>query len=183
MRTKLMLGLGACGLLTTLAACTTSGSSIPAPTVTTTQTVTATPATSAPPASPLGMKVGAVYTVPKEGTTAAVLAYDDQTPGSGAESGNRLVALEVKVCATKTESVGNGAWSLIGADDSTSDIKITGGGLKEPQYQDGNTLVAGECARGWITFDIAKDQKVARAKYNPEDSKNRSLGVALWNLR
>lgn len=77
-------------------------------------------------------------------------------------------ALEVKVCAAHHLSVSDGPWSLVGADSSSNDVKVSGGGLKEPEYPGyPDPLNAGDCVLGWITFDVPKSEHIVAAKYAP----------------
>lgn len=168
-----------------LTACSGSTHAGRTTTVTATATVTRTVKPAAPtPASPTTYRVGQTYTVPNDGTRATVLGHarEHSTEDSASGRTKDYYSINVKVCAAHKTTVGDGAWTLVGSDDSTNDTIVTGGGLQEPQYVNGNVLNAGECARGWITFDVPRVEKIAVAKYSPGDGKGATLGTARWRL-
>lgn len=171
-------------------ACSASTKTVAGPTVTqtatttttTTATATVTASPSAVPQSSAGLKLGATYVIPGDGTRVAVLAYRHNSAGGGQSAGAIYDSIEVKVCVAHAVSVSAAPWSLVGANDSTSGTTVTGGGLQEPQYIDDNPLKAGECARGWITFDVAKSERIVAAKYAPSNASGDRLPTAKWRL-
>lgn len=129
------------------------------------------------------LETGQEYTIPGDGTQATVMGFE-RGSSSHAEKGMIYDALEVKVCAAShATTVGDAPWSLIGADDSTNDDVVTGGGLKEPQYIDGNPLNQGDCALGWITFDVPQSEHIVAAKYAPSGPHGKPLPYAKWTVR
>jgi hypothetical protein len=168
-----------------LTACTAAPSE-PAPTVTVTATttVTATPQAEVAPAStthPVGETVDR-----SEGwrTTLHGVNLDPAPDGPQPQSpGNKWVSLDVENCAGPSETeayINSSPWRIVAADNRQYQASGTGyGTFPTPDYAFGDTPIsAGECIRGWITFDVARDATLVSVKYQTTTGEE-----TVWNLQ
>jgi hypothetical protein len=158
------LALGACG--------STAGPNQPAALSTPTTgrpstTTTAAPAASggsttsstSPPGPPL--RIGENGTT-RDGNTIRVLSYQQPVAGTVLEAGagQEFAAVEAEVCA--------GRRSVPRVSPDSFKVELTDGsrrgriyfGPKEPQLAD-TSLPTGQCARGWISFEVPEGKRPA----------------------
>ena len=62
------------------------------------------------------------------------------------------------------------SWAVVGADGSRYPSKFVSDGIpqspKFPQSEVDGVFLAGECARGWITFDVPAGVQVAKVRHD-----------------
>lgn len=106
--------------------------------------------------------------------------------GSTPEEGNRWDAALVKACnVSLTEDDGRDlianfdVWGLNDSDDGRfGELDLTPSPAPEPQWQSFKKLNAGQCAKGWVVFDLPDDAAPTSVVYsfNSEDQ-------ATWALK
>ncbi|OWV13594.1 hypothetical protein [Micromonospora wenchangensis] len=97
-------------------------------------------------------------------------------PRPDEQPGYVWAAIDVKVCALKSDaapngiSVSNGPWTLVYADDSQIEASSVGyNQFPEPGYPFGEkTLAPSRCVRGWITFGVPGKQRPVAVEYAPD---------------
>jgi len=143
---------------------------------TNTPTTAATSTSPSPSPSPETYKLGDTSEIksPEADFTAAVLAFTDNgidgSPGL-VPAGQKLVAVEAKVCNKGTEGFGVSpfVWSLAYADGARVEAThISGGDLPQPLYPLDAKVRVGDCVRGNILFQVPKEGRPERVLYSPD---------------
>lgn len=161
-----------CGKPSTSAAEPTPNATTGAPT---TAAATTPAAPTADPDAPHQM--GARVTIDARFVNATVFAYKQPVatgaPRPDGQPGFTWGAADIRVCATKDApdmTVSNSTWRLTYTDDTLIEASSTGyGSFPKPEYPWGdNSLTAGRCLRGWITFPVPGSKRPAFVAYGPE---------------
>lgn len=98
----------------------------------------------------------------------AVPARPNRVPEVEPVPGSRLVAAEVQVCAGSTaiENVGEGRFTFRSTAGVGSAPWTAPAYTNDPRFPASQTVRPGECASGWITFEVAADAQVASILYD-----------------
>jgi len=132
--------------------------------------------TPTPSPSPETYKLGDTSEIksPEADFAAAALAFTDNgidgSPGL-VPAGQKLVAVEAKVCNKGTEGFGVSpfVWSLAYADGARVEAThISGGDLPQPLYPLDAKVRVGDCVRGNILFQVPEEGRPERVLYSPE---------------
>lgn len=113
-----------------------------------------------------------------------ITVYQFQSPAQYAEAGFVIAAADVGACASSSTTVvtqGPGVVVHAGISPQFFSVQLDDGtiqeaqnpGVKDPALA-AKLLQPGECARGWVTFHIPEQRKVAYVLF-------RSLSVVKWH--
>jgi hypothetical protein len=111
-----------------------------------------------------------------------ITVYQFQSPAAYAESGFVIAAADVGVCSSDTVVTEvNGVAVRAGISPSFFSVQLEDGtvqesqspGTKDPALSD-QLLQTGQCVRGWVTFHVPEQKKVAYVLF-------RSLSVIRWH--
>lgn len=100
--------------------------------------------------------------------TVAVPARPNRVPEAEPVPGSRLAAVEVQVCAgtTAIENVGEGRFTFRSTAGVGSAPWAAPAYTNDPRFPASQTVRPGECASGWITFEVAADAQAASILYD-----------------
>ncbi len=128
--------------------------------------------TAAPPTTLAAGTVGQPVTAP-DGTRVTVRTVDvparpNRVPEEEPVPGSQLAAVEAEVCAGSAtlQGVGEQRFTLRTSAGTGSAPWAAPAYTNDPRFPAGQTLRPGECAAGWITFQIAADATAAQVLYD-----------------
>lgn len=123
--------------------------------------------------------------------TATIYSYRQPLPSEQPPSRHGFVyaGLDVRLCVDRIPEGQDGAvasdpWSLVYPDDTvTEPANVVREDFTVPLYpQSGRNVPAGECVRGWIAYEVARDKKPGRAVYAPTNPNGQPFRPLRWSI-
>lgn len=144
-----------------LGACGRTASGLDAPVATTAPPTSSTTTTLATPAEPAPLHIGEKAQT-RDGNSVSVLSWEQPVEGTAVEPGpgQEYGSAEAEICAGRRGAPRVSPESFA--------VELTDGtrrgrtyfGPREPALS-GGSLAAGECVRGWLTFEVPRGQRPA----------------------
>lgn len=156
-----------------LAAC--GGESVPSPSVPAPPSQSPSPSssvTSSASPTPAGTRVGETNKDANYSTTVEEVVQAQTFDGKNYAAALVKSCVDVMPPEFQVIAFGWGSWSVVGVDRASYPSKFVSDGIPQsprfPMSQADGVFRAGECARGWVTFDVPAGVQVDAVRYGLE---------------